>query len=297
MAGSRSPTASSSCPSGPSAWPRSSSSRCWPTRPCTARTSPRRPTSPSSRARARSSRTSSGRGSARSSGSSARSRWCSSRWASSTTSRACVADVLKTLHLRDNERWSESKIYATIVWTMVLLGCAVLLSGFDQPLVLLVLSACLNGIVMFIYSILLIKLNRTGPAAGDPGLRLPARHARLRGPVLRVLRRLVRDRPARGDLLACSRRLFARFVVFAATFAVLYVAAGLLGSPDRLARPWTIGRVDRRPIQGNYVRTRTQPHGGGELFGSSNRRIKIALLGPVLALGLAAPRRAAPRST
>jgi Mn2+/Fe2+ NRAMP family transporter len=76
------------------------------------------------------------------------------------------ADVLKTLHLRDSERWSESKIYSAIVWTMVLVGCAVLLSGFDQPLVLLVLSACLNGIVMFIYSILLIKLNRNGlPAA------------------------------------------------------------------------------------------------------------------------------------
>ena len=77
-----------------------------------------------------------------------------------------VADVLKTLHLRDNERWSESKMYASIVWIMCLVGCAVLLSGFDQPLVLLVLSACLNGIVMFIYSILLIKLNRGGlPAA------------------------------------------------------------------------------------------------------------------------------------
>ena len=72
------------------------------------------------------------------------------------------ADVLKTLHLRDNERWSESKIYMCFVWTMVSVGTLVLLSGFDQPLVLLVLSACLNGIVMFIYSILLIKLNRTG---------------------------------------------------------------------------------------------------------------------------------------
>ena len=39
---------------------------------------------------------------------------------------------------------------------------------------LLVLSACLNGIVMFIYSILLIKLNRTGlpPAIRVRGLRL-----------------------------------------------------------------------------------------------------------------------------
>jgi hypothetical protein len=84
------------------------------------------------------------------------------------------ADALKTLHLRDNEGWSESKIYTAIVWTMCLLGCAVLLSGLDQPLVLLVLSACLNGIVMFIYSALLIKLNRGGlpPAIRVRGVRL-----------------------------------------------------------------------------------------------------------------------------
>ena len=45
-------------------------------------------------------------------------------------------------------------------------GVCVLLSGMDQPLVLLVLSACLNGIVMFVYSCLLVKLNRSGlPAA------------------------------------------------------------------------------------------------------------------------------------
>ena len=59
---------------------------------------------------------------------------------------------------------------------MCLVGCAVLASGFDQPLVLLVLSACLNGIVMFIYSILLIKLNRKGlpPALRVSGFRLGA---------------------------------------------------------------------------------------------------------------------------
>jgi hypothetical protein len=86
------------------------------------------------------------------------------------------ADVLKTLHLRDNEKWSESKLYTTIVWAMCLVGCAILASGFDQPLVLLVLSACLNGIVMFIYSILLIKLNRSGlpPAIRVSGVRLGA---------------------------------------------------------------------------------------------------------------------------
>ena len=57
---------------------------------------------------------------------------------------------------------------------MCLLGIAVLAAGFDLPLVLLVLSACLNGIVMFIYSILLIKLNRSGlpPALRIRGMRL-----------------------------------------------------------------------------------------------------------------------------
>ena len=181
--------------------PRSSSSRCWPTRRCTARTSPTRPTSTSSRARARSSRTSSGRGSARSSGSSARSRWCSSRSASSTTSRAWSPTCSRRCTCATTSAGASPRSTPAIVWTMALLGCAVLLSGFDQPLVLLVLSACLNGIVMFIYSILLIKLNRTGLPPAIRVSRLPARRARLRGAVLRLLRRLVRDRPARGDLL------------------------------------------------------------------------------------------------
>jgi hypothetical protein len=86
------------------------------------------------------------------------------------------ADVLKTLHLRDNESWSESKIYTAIVWTMCLVGCAILIAGFNAPLGLLVLSACLNGIVMFIYSCLLVKLNRGGlpPAIRVRGVRLGA---------------------------------------------------------------------------------------------------------------------------
>ena len=71
-----------------------------------------------------------------------------------------TADVTKTLYARDNQRWSESKLYFLVVWSMITFGVLILLSGFDQPLVLLVLSACLNGMVMFIYSILLIVLNR-----------------------------------------------------------------------------------------------------------------------------------------
>ena len=71
-----------------------------------------------------------------------------------------IADVLKTLYLTDNTTWTESRIYFGGVWGMITLGSLILLSGFDQPVVLLVLAACLSGGVMFVYSILLIQLNR-----------------------------------------------------------------------------------------------------------------------------------------
>ena len=71
-----------------------------------------------------------------------------------------TADVLKTTTLRDSTRWSESKLYFITVWAMILFGSVILLSGVDQPLVLLVIAAALNGLVMGIYSILLLKLNR-----------------------------------------------------------------------------------------------------------------------------------------
>ena len=53
-------------------------------------------------------------------------------------------------------------------------AATILLSGFNQPLLLLVIAACLNGMVMFVYSILLIQLNRRGlpPAIRVRGLRL-----------------------------------------------------------------------------------------------------------------------------
>jgi hypothetical protein len=68
-----------------------------------------------------------------------------------------AADVLKTSHL---PRLSESQIYFGLVWGLVGLGCVILLAGFGQPLPLLVISACVGGLMMFIYSILLLVLNR-----------------------------------------------------------------------------------------------------------------------------------------
>ena len=57
-------------------------------------------------------------------------------------------------------RAKESSLYFALVWGLVLIGCAILLAGFDQPLVLIVISACVGGVMMFIYSGLLILLNR-----------------------------------------------------------------------------------------------------------------------------------------
>jgi hypothetical protein len=68
-----------------------------------------------------------------------------------------VADVLKTSYMRQAK---ESTIYFVLVWVLVLFGCVILLADFTQPLVLLVISACVGGMMMFIYSGLLILLNR-----------------------------------------------------------------------------------------------------------------------------------------
>ena len=71
-----------------------------------------------------------------------------------------VADQLKVNAARKSKFWSESKIYFASVWTMITFGCIVLLSGIEQPLLLLVISSSIAGVMMFIYSILLIQLNR-----------------------------------------------------------------------------------------------------------------------------------------
>ncbi len=71
-----------------------------------------------------------------------------------------VADVLLVGYLKDNPRWTESKIYFVVVWGIIAFGVLVLLLGFDQPLTLVVLAAALSGVVMFIYSALLVIINR-----------------------------------------------------------------------------------------------------------------------------------------
>jgi hypothetical protein len=78
------------------------------------------------------------------------------------------ADVLKTAYLHGG---NESKIYFALVWGLVVIGCVVLLSGLSQPLVLLVISAVTGGLMMFMYSALLLLVNRkTLPEEIRPGM-------------------------------------------------------------------------------------------------------------------------------
>jgi hypothetical protein len=82
-----------------------------------------------------------------------------------------VADVLKTVYLKNSQTWSESRIYFIVAWLTIAAGSVILLSGVNQPLLLLTIAACSNGVVMFIYSMLLIQLNRRGL---PPALRVGA---------------------------------------------------------------------------------------------------------------------------
>lgn len=75
------------------------------------------------------------------------------------------ADVLKCAYLRDS-KWTENRLYFVLVWGLVACGCGVLLLGMRQPLVLLIISSCVGGLMMCIYSLLLVLLNRSRlPAA------------------------------------------------------------------------------------------------------------------------------------
>lgn len=75
-----------------------------------------------------------------------------------------AADVLRTSYLKTR---NESVIYALLVWGIVVTGIAILSSGLDQPLVLLVVSGCIAAFMMFLYSILLIRVSKLL----DPALR------------------------------------------------------------------------------------------------------------------------------
>ena len=76
-----------------------------------------------------------------------------------------TADSLKVSWLARSQFWSESKIYLTVVWSMIIIGSIIILSGIE-PLILLIIAASGGGVVMAFYSTLLLVLNRR--ALPDP---------------------------------------------------------------------------------------------------------------------------------
>jgi hypothetical protein len=71
-----------------------------------------------------------------------------------------VADVIHVGYTRDRPGITESRLYFAVVWCMVVFGSAILLLGFDQPLVLVTISTVLGGAIMFVYTCLLLVTNR-----------------------------------------------------------------------------------------------------------------------------------------
>jgi hypothetical protein len=71
-----------------------------------------------------------------------------------------VADVIWCGYLRGRNSWTESRVYFAIVWTLIVFGTSILMVGFDQPLVLVTISTVLGGVIMVVYSCLLVVTNR-----------------------------------------------------------------------------------------------------------------------------------------
>jgi hypothetical protein len=69
-------------------------------------------------------------------------------------------DIVKVNYLRENDNWSLSKLYFCFLWGEILIGVGIiLLLGMAQPLRLIIISAAMNGFVMFVYSLILLYLN------------------------------------------------------------------------------------------------------------------------------------------
>ena len=134
-----------------------------------------------------------------------------------------IADQFKIHALKDNQIWTESRIYAATVWFMIIVGSLILLAGVDQPFVLVVIASSIAGVQMFIYSGLLIMLNRKALPKELQDRRDTARGARRLLPVLRLPLGDARPRRARVPGIATVlRRLWLRVLV-AMTMWIVFI--------------------------------------------------------------------------
>ena len=70
-----------------------------------------------------------------------------------------ASDFLHRTWLTGSTRWTEPRLYLAVVWTEIVLGSAILLAGFTQPLGLLIISTYAASVVTLLYSMLLVRLN------------------------------------------------------------------------------------------------------------------------------------------
>src|ERR687895_2169571 len=71
-----------------------------------------------------------------------------------------VSDALKTDYMEENQTWTISRLYFVVLWAMIIFGSIILISGFDAPTTLLIVSSSLSAVVMVFYNVLLIVINR-----------------------------------------------------------------------------------------------------------------------------------------
>jgi hypothetical protein len=61
-----------------------------------------------------------------------------------------AADILKSTYLTKSSI-SESRLYFGLVWGLVAIGTSIMVAGATQPFVLLIISASVGGVMMFVY--------------------------------------------------------------------------------------------------------------------------------------------------
>ena len=75
------------------------------------------------------------------------------------TGRRLTQRLPKVSFFDGSEVITESRIYFVFAWVIAIGGSLILLVGLEAPLVLLIISASGGGVVMFLYSGMLILLN------------------------------------------------------------------------------------------------------------------------------------------
>jgi hypothetical protein len=76
------------------------------------------------------------------------------------TARILAENTVLASGMRIRDR-QVPKVYYGVLWLMIVSGVIIFLSGFTQPLQLLILAAVLNAIAMFVHSALTLWLNKT----------------------------------------------------------------------------------------------------------------------------------------